>query len=174
VGEASAGETGSQGLRAPQVPSARRVLVPIDFSELEFAVRAIPWAHALAGRGGCVVLVHVVDPATPPNPLYAHYRPGHTPSDEQRRSAKDELLERLRGLAPPDASRAGVTTEVEAIEHAKVAEGIREVAERREVDAICIASHCRGAVGRTILGSIAEALLRAADTPLFIVPAPRD
>jgi nucleotide-binding universal stress UspA family protein len=172
VGEASAGETGSQRLRTAQVPAARRVLVPIDFTEL--AVRAIPWAYALAGRGGGVVLVHVVDPAKPPNPLYAHYQPGHTPSDEQRSSSRSEIVGRLRALAPPNASQVGITTEVEAVEHAKVAEGIRDAAERLRVDAICIASHCRGPIGRTILGSVTEALLRAADTPLFIVPDLRD
>jgi nucleotide-binding universal stress UspA family protein len=148
------------------------VFVPIDFSEL--AVHAIPWAYALAGRGGSVVLVHVVDAASPPNPLYAHYRPGSIPSDEERSGLHDELCGRLRALAPPNAAGEGITTEVEVVEHAKVAQGIREVAERLRIDAICLASHCRGAIGRTILGSVAEALLHAADTPLFIVPHPRD
>jgi nucleotide-binding universal stress UspA family protein len=148
------------------------VLVPIDFSEL--ALRAIPWAYALAGSGGTVVLVHVVDAASPPNPLYAHYRPGSIPSDEERSLSHDELCERLRALAPPKGEREGITTEVEAVEHEKVAEGIRDAAERLRVDAICLASHCRGTIGRTILGSIAEGLLHAAETPLFIIPHPRD
>jgi nucleotide-binding universal stress UspA family protein len=161
----------AQELRIPTLPPARRVLVPIDFTPL--AVHAIPWAYALAGPGGCVVLVHVVDPELPPNPLYAHYRPGHAHSDEERSRSDAELRERLGGLAPASAIRDGISTEVEVVAHAKVSGGVREVAQRLQIDAICIGSHCRGAMGRTVLGSITEALLRAADTPLFVVPAPR-
>jgi nucleotide-binding universal stress UspA family protein len=165
--------TGNEpGLRVPTLASSRRVLVPIDFSEL--AVHAIPWAYALAGSGGCVVLVHVVDPEGPPNPLYAHYRPGHAQSDEERSRSHDARCMRLRALVPANVSGDGNSTETAAVAHLKVADGIREAAERLRIDAICIASHCRGAVGRTILGSVAEALLRAADRPLFIVPHRRD
>jgi len=161
-----------QDLRIPTLPPARRVLVPIDFSEL--AVLAIPWAYALAGSGGCVVLVHVVDPESPPNPLYAHYRPGHAQTDEERTRSHAELCGRLRALAPASAKRDGIATEVEAVENAKVVEGLHDAAERLRIDAICIASHHRGPVGRAILGSVAEELLRAADRPLFIVPHRRD
>ncbi len=164
-------EPGGQDLQIRTLPPARRVLVPIDFSAL--SVRAIPWAYALAGAGGSVVLVHVVDPESPPNPLYAHYEPGHARSDEERGRVYDELRERLRGLAPAEATGDRITTEVEVVEHAKVSGGVRAVAQRLRIDAICIGSHCRGSVGRTILGSIAEALLRAADTPLFVVPEAR-
>jgi nucleotide-binding universal stress UspA family protein len=169
---AGKGPEDEPGLPVPTLSTARRLLVPIDFSEL--SVHAIPWAYALAGSGGSVVLVHVVDPVGPPNPLYAHYRPGHAQSDEERSRSHDALCKRLLALAPASATRDGISTEVEAVEDSKVAEGLREVAERLRIDAICIASHCRGPVGRTILGSVAEALLRTADRPLFIVPHRRD
>jgi len=172
AGRGPARQPDQQDLRIPTLPRSRRVLVPIDFTEL--AVLAIPWAYALAGSGGCVVLVHVVDPESPPNPLYAHYRPGHAQTDEERSRSHAELLRRLRALAPASAERDGIATEVEALDDAKVAEALREAAERLRVDAICIASHCRGPVGRTILGSVAEDLLRDADRPLFVVPHRRD
>lgn len=171
MGDGRAAQAASQERSIPTVPAARRVLVPIDFSDR--AAHAIPWAYALAGPGGAVVLLHVADPATPPNPLYAHYEPGHAASEEERRVQRAGLLERLRQLAPSGAAGAGVATEVEVVEDADVAAGIRDAAQRLRIDAICVASHCRGPLVRTLLGSIAESLLHPAAIPVFVVPVRR-
>jgi len=172
LGEGRKGKSSAKARPVATVPLSRRVLLATDFSDL--AACAVPWAYALAGPGGAVVLVHVHDPDSPPNPLYAHYEPGHTASQAERDERLAEIRDRLHALAPGGALSKGVATEVEVVENEKVVEGIREAAERRRVDAICLASHCRGRVGRTILGSTAEALLRDADTPVFIIPGPQD
>ena len=63
------------------VAELRRVLVPTDFSEA--GLTAIPYAYAVTARGGTVHLLHVVEPVTAPNPLYAHYVPGRMPTPGQ-------------------------------------------------------------------------------------------
>jgi nucleotide-binding universal stress UspA family protein len=156
---------------APAIPDARRVLAPTDFSP--HAERAVSWAYALAGPGGTVVLLHVLERAPTPNPLYAHYERGHPESPEERRAREPELRDRLRALAPPGAAQRGVATEVEVAEGADVADCILDAARRLRCDAICIASRGRGALARKLLGSDAEAVLRAAGIPVFLIPSPR-
>lgn len=165
-------KAGSPRRRIAPVASGRRVLVATDFSAL--AARALPWAYALAGPGGAVVLVHVIESETHPNPLYAHYEPGPAASRDEREERRADVRERLRALAQVGADVAGVATELEVVENPQAADGIREAALRCRADAICLASRRRGRVGRALLGSVAEALLRDADFPLFIVPEPRD
>ena len=46
---------------------------------------------------------------------------------------------------------------------------IRQVAEERQVGLIVIASHGRGWLGRFVLGSVAESVLREGDTPVLLV-----
>jgi nucleotide-binding universal stress UspA family protein len=153
------------------LPELHRVLVPTDFSELSLA--AVPFAYALVARAGCVHLLHVVEVSGQPNPLYAHYRPGRTPTSEERAAQEAALRERLAALAPAAARAKRVSTEIELVESTTVAECIEETARRRRVDAICMASHGRSGVGRALFGSVAEAVLRGSGRPVLIVPAPR-
>jgi nucleotide-binding universal stress UspA family protein len=157
---------------APVIPDARRVLAPTDFSAN--AERAVAWAYALAGPGGTVVLLHVLERAATPNPLYAHYERGPAEPPEERRVRETEIRERLRALAPAGAAHRGVATEVEVAESVDVAECVIGAAKRLRCDAICIASRGRGAIARKLLGSVAEAVLRGAGIPVFLVPSPRE
>jgi nucleotide-binding universal stress UspA family protein len=161
----------SDRARSDTTPELRRVLVAIDFSET--AAAAVPFAYALAGRGGSVILVHVIEPMTAPNPLYAHYSPGRAPTAKERKAQEAELRERLRDLAPADAEARGVATEVDVVSGREVASCILEAAARHRADAICISSHGRSGLSRTWLGSVAEDLLRRAPRPTLIVPSPR-
>jgi nucleotide-binding universal stress UspA family protein len=172
VGAERAREARPKQACPPAIPAVRRVLVATDLSE--FADRAVPWAYALAGSGGAVVLLHVIEPVTTPNPLYAHYTPGHAPTAEQRAAQQAAIRERLRALAPAGAAEQGVATEVEVVEGAGVAECVQRAAERLRVDAICIASHGRSGLARTLLGSVSQEILSGARLPTFVVPAPRE
>jgi nucleotide-binding universal stress UspA family protein len=165
------GQTRARHARAAALPELRRVLAPVDFSEISTA--AVPFACALAGPEGTVTLLYVIEPVTTPNPLYAHYSPGPRPTPEER----EELAARLRGqlaaLAPRPAAGRGPRVEVELAEGQQVADCILAVADRLAADAICIASHGRGGLARTLLGSVAKRVLSGARRPVLIVPAKR-
>jgi nucleotide-binding universal stress UspA family protein len=168
---AGSGTSEARASAPGKVPELRRVLVPTDFSELSLA--AVPFAYALAAPGGSVHLLHVVEVSEQPNPLYAHYRPGRTPTPDERAAQEAELRERLRALVPGGARAKNVSTEIELAESTEVAECIAEAAERLHVDAICIATHGRSGLGRALFGSVAKAVLRSSRRPILIVPAQR-
>jgi nucleotide-binding universal stress UspA family protein len=149
------------------IAELRRVLAPTDFSDAGSA--AIPYAYAVVARGGTLHLLHVVEPVTTPNPLYAHYKPGKIPTPEERARQEAELRARLEALVPPAAQARGVRTSVELVEGREVAERICEAGERLDVDAICIGSHGRTGLARTLLGSVAEEVLRCTRRPVLLV-----
>jgi len=151
------------------VAKLERVLVTTDFSEL--ASLAIPFAYAIVAPGGTVHLLHVVEPVTRPNPLYAHYRPGQAPTPAEREAQLAELRQRLAALVPAGARERGIATACELAEGLDVADEVRAVAERIGADALCMASHGRTGLARTLLGSVANDVLKRAQRPLLLVPS---
>jgi nucleotide-binding universal stress UspA family protein len=149
---------------APGLPTLRTVLAVTDFSELGNA--AIRHAYALVkGRAGVVELAHVHERPLP-SPAYAYEVPEWRLSDLERAS----LVKNLRALVPPDA--AGVTTHVSVIDGGRAAEAIVQASERLDVDAICLASHGRGGLARTVLGSVASEVVHRARRPVLVVRKP--
>jgi nucleotide-binding universal stress UspA family protein len=158
---AASGAT-SGGVRVPS-----RILVPLDLSELSFA--AVPYAYGIAPTGGVVHLLHVMEPSHRPNPLYAHYTPGRTPSREERERQEAEIRATLAARAPADAGRRGIRTEVEVVEAEEVADAICAAAERLDADVVLIGSHGRGGISRALLGSVAQGVLRCTRRPVLMV-----
>lgn len=152
------------------IPAVHTVLAPTDFSEL--ANHAIPHAYSVVDDGGTVHLVHVVEVTEPlktPNPLYAHYVPGRTPTPEEKRRQHAELAERLRELAPADAGARSIRTEVHVAEADDVATAIVEKAEQVDASLVCIGTHGRSALIKAFLGSVASAVLADSARPVLLV-----
>jgi len=151
---------------APGLPSLRTILAVTDFSELGNA--AIPHAYALLrGRTGVVELAFVHERPLP-NPAYAYEVPEWRLSDLERAS----LVKNLRALVPQEAAGLGVTTHVSVIDGGRAAEAIVQASERLDVDAICLASHGRSGLARTMLGSVASEVVHRARRPVLVVRKP--
>ena len=152
------------------IPRYRKLLVTTDFSPLGNA--AIPHAYAiLAGRGGTIILWHVIDVSGVPDPLYARYAPRNAPPGQQQPGLLQALFSSLEALVPEEARAEGmVTTEVRVVETpGPVHEAICQEATALEVDLIVMASHGHSGMARLFLGSVAEHVLRSADRPVLIV-----
>ena len=133
---------------APEhVPRFRIALVATDLSD--FANRAVPYAYGIVGEAGEVHVVHVID------------------EDEDHDVAG--LTTRLAALAPQGAGAATVTHVVPGDDPAK---SIGETAERIGADVVCIASHGRSGLGRALMGSVADELLRACRRPVLVLRPP--
>jgi nucleotide-binding universal stress UspA family protein len=146
-----------------EVPSIHSVLAVTDFSELGNA--AIPHAYSLLrGRGGVVELCYVHERPLPV-PEFPYGNPEWRLSDVERAS----LVKDLRRFIPNDAASLGITTHVSVVDGGKPAEAIVQASERLDVDAICLASHGRGGLGRAVLGSVATDVIHRARRPVFVV-----
>jgi nucleotide-binding universal stress UspA family protein len=152
-----------RGAAAAEIPTVRTVLAVTDFSELGNA--AIPHAYGLLrGRGGVVELCTVHERALP-SPAYAYEVPAWQLSDLERAA----IVKDLRALVPPEAASLGVATHLSVVDGGKAAEAIVQASERLDVDAICLGSHGRGGLARTVLGSVAAEVVHRARRPVLVV-----
>ncbi len=150
----------------PEVSGKERVMLPVktilqptDFSPL--SGHALEAACALArDYGARLVLLHV----QPPEVVYSD---GFILLPESSLVRK-ELEEQLRGVEVPDP-----TIRVErVVEEGDPAATIVRVAEAAGADLIVLGTHGRTGVGRLLMGSVAEAVLRRAACPVLTVKAP--
>lgn len=89
------------------------------------------------------------------------------PSDVYTRALEQEAESALEWVARP---LAGVRSSSRAIAHTSVARGLASVANEERALAIVVGSCHRGALGRIVLGSVGERLLRSAPCPVAVAP----
>jgi nucleotide-binding universal stress UspA family protein len=137
-------------------PAVGKVLVALDGSALaEQALGpALELARLLEAR---CALLRVVEPNHAPTRPTG--RPVATPEAEAR-----AYLERLAGR--PREEGAAVEVQVAAARNA--AEAILEQARAQGCDLIALATHGRGGLGRLLLGSVADKVVRAASVPVLV------
>jgi nucleotide-binding universal stress UspA family protein len=139
----------------PETPHFRRVLVPTDLSAL--SNRAAAYAYAAAEPGAEVCLMHVLSPSP-------------AGRGRQRRLAAKQQLEKL---VAGSAARRGIATTFELAVDRSVAGCICATAERLNVDLICISSHGRSGLAKTLAGSVATRVLTDSRRPLLVIRPPR-
>ena len=142
-------------------PRYRNVLVPLDGSP--FAEDIIPFVTDIAAPlGMSVILLRVVPPAIPEAPLMEprvlmKYMEGKiAEARDYLATIGDDL--RCRGVRAQSRVRCGFPA-------AEIVAGGRETG----ADLIAMTTHGRTGFKRLIYGSIAEAVLREADSPVLLV-----
>jgi len=138
---------------------AHRILVPIDFSPYSDAALAL--ATSLARDGdGTLVLAHVeVIPLSAAGGEFMYAIP---------EPPTEELLDKLEHVVPPD-SHIPVERRLLA---GDPADAIIRLAESENIDLIVMGTHGRRGLRRLLMGSVAEAVVRAAPCPVLTVKQP--
>ncbi|MGA8786019.1 MAG: universal stress protein [Polaromonas sp.] len=148
----------------------KRILVPVDGSET--SNKALVTALQLAkDAGGRVQLIHVVEELA--------YLSGY----EQFGGYSDDLFKVMRengtkvlddGLAIAQA--AGVEAEKILFDDfgGRLAELVADAAKQWNADLIVVGTHGRRGVGRVLLGSGAEQIIRLAPVPILVVRSSED
>ena len=149
----------------------KKILVPLDGSELAECV--LPHVEAIAK--GCavkdVVLVRVVEPAMlafggadEDNFINAEM---WTRIESEHKAAAQKYLDQL--VSQLNLAKDNVRTEVL---YGGPADSIANYATENKVDLIAIATHGRSGIGRWVIGSVADRILRSAGVPVLMVRAP--
>lgn len=142
----------------------QHLLVPTDFST--HADVALSHALSLASRFGATLhLLHVVN-----DPGAGWYGLGNAEVqiDRLRSEAEAEARERLQGLARASEEAEVRTTVVQRV-HLDVADAIAEYVDGHGIDLVAMGTHGRQGLGRLVLGSVANALIRRASCPVMTV-----
>jgi nucleotide-binding universal stress UspA family protein len=141
----------------------KQILVAIDFSEP--SALALEYAQTLARRfGATLVVVHVVEE---PFPVASGFSPHDIAAYRMR------LVEQAkRKLVRAVATIAGVGIVAEVLV-GTTARGIVEAAAAHDIDLIVMGTRGHGAAAATLMGSVAECVVRSADCPVMTVHDPR-
>jgi nucleotide-binding universal stress UspA family protein len=136
-----------------------KILVPLDGSPL--AEMILPRATELAGSTSAkVVLLRAVE---------ARSFPGVDPTEAQIKVVKEG--EEYLGQVADRLQAAGVKDVEVSVWYGPPAYAIVEAARLYKADLIAMTTHGRSGLGRMILGSVAESVLRGTTTPILLVRA---
>lgn len=136
-----------------------RILVPLDGSAL--AESAIATAVEMVRPGpATLVLVRAAE---------AHPFPGADPTEAQVKVVQ-EAETYLAGVTERLKKQALVNVET-SVWYGPAAAAIVDAARARKADLIVMTTHGRGGLGRVILGSVAESVLRGTTTPILLLRA---
>lgn len=142
--------------------SIRRILVPVDFSLV--SLHALSFATRQARESGAeILLLHVLDPILTQREFL-------TPKMRTLKAeARREIRQRLTSLAKRRVTGDKVRAESWILDGEPGAV-INEAADKGGCDLIIMGSVGRKGIGRFLLGSVAETVLREATCPVTIVP----
>ena len=141
----------------------RHVLIPLDGSP---AARAIlePIVELLGTEGVTYTLARVL---VAQRPVPSTYLP-HVAEDNRRaaeaRVEAEELLATRRG----ELESRGAAVNTRVLEHPSAAQGILELSEELGADLIAMTTEGRGGVGRLLVGSVADKVIRGSPVPVLV------
>ena len=137
-----------------------KILVPLDGSAL--AESAIAKAVEVAGdRSVTLMLLRAAE---------AHTLPGADPTE-----AQVEVVREAEGSLAAGAARLtekGMRGGQPSVWYGPAPPAIVDAARLRKADLIVMSTHGRSGLGRLILGSVAESVLRGTTTPILLLRAP--
>jgi nucleotide-binding universal stress UspA family protein len=137
-----------------------KILIPLDGSSL--AESAIAKALEVAGpRDTTLMLVRAAE---------AHTLPGLDPTEAQVEVVRE--AEEYLGTVAARLKEQGVSKVETSVWYGPAAPAIVDAARLRKADLIVMSTHGRSGLGRLILGSVAESVLRGTTTPILLLRAP--
>jgi nucleotide-binding universal stress UspA family protein len=148
----------------------KKIMVPLDGSELAECV--LPHLEAIAK--GCkspeVIVVRTVEPLSVP---YGREVAQFTSLEEVKAFETHQKVDAEKYLKKVIArlEKNGVNARAEVI-FGKAGESLGDYVAKNDVDLVIIATHGRSGVSRWVWGSVADRLLRSVCVPVLMVRAP--
>lgn len=140
--------------------TARRLLVPVDFSDS--SLRALRHAASLAAdSGGSLTIVHVVAAD------YGWLEIGREEYRELDKSLQNQAVKELRALAGANVPK-DVPTDLE-VRIGRPADEIVAAAIEAKSDLIILSTQGRTGLDRYLIGSVAERVARIAPCPVYLM-----
>jgi nucleotide-binding universal stress UspA family protein len=149
-----------------------KIMVPLDGSQLAECVLPHVEAVTIGCKIATVVFVRVIDPGTVSASLPAQGKLGS--QEKSRRQLEEERKKNAEAYLKKIIDSMNIENAVlnyEVLE-GRVAETLADWAEKNNADLIVIASHGRSGIGRWVMGSVADRIMRSVCIPVMMIRAP--
>ena len=144
-------------------PAFEKLLVPLDGSEV--AAGVLPFVEDVAKRfGASLVLYHAV----PPISAYPGFETVNPQLDGKVLQEMQQQAKELLSSAARDIEGRGLHATV-AVSIDLAVDGILRAAKETGADLIAIGTHGRSGLGRMVMGSVANAVMRRSTLPCLLV-----
>src|SRR5262245_35526139 len=140
----------------------KRALIPLDGSMIAESI--VPFVLQIAGPLDMEVTLFRVVVPTPPIAMENH-RDISTDQGDKRGIDAEEYLAAIAGELRAKGLRVDTRVRVGDDAVAEILAAARDVG----ADLIAMTTHGRGGLGRLLFGSVAEAVLRQAEVPVFLM-----
>lgn len=143
----------------------KRILVPVDGSQT--SRKALLTALQMAKEsGGCVRIVHLLD-----SNAYLSGSGGYLNYPSDLSAAMSNIGRKVLEEAANVAKDAGVQAETRLFESfdGRLPDVVSDDATQWKADLVVVGSHGRRGIGRLLLGSGAEQILRQAPVPVLVI-----
>jgi len=148
----------------------KKIMVPLDGSELAECVFPHVGTIAKGGKPAKVIVVQVVEPLSIP---YGREVAQLTSVEQVKAFETHRKAEAEKYLKKVVArlKKTGVNARAEII-YGKASEALSDYAVKNKIDLVIIATHGRSGVSRWLLGSVADRIVHSSHVPVLMVRAP--
>ncbi len=148
----------------------QKILVPLDGSDL--AETVLPHVAAIVSESkvNTITFIRIIEPIYPPGDEAALTLFFTEDNLEKMQSAQQADAEEYLKSVLDRLTFADVSLKTEVI-HGKAAESLADYAAHNDISLIVVATHGRSGVGRWVMGSVAERILRSSCVPVLMLRA---
>ncbi len=140
-----------------------RILVPLDGTPQ--SEHALPYAQALATTETTIVLLEVLPEPEPERGLLGNVTKSAAVVGQRRAQDATAALETIASRVRMESPGAEVSVAVTA----GSADQILRVAHAQWIDLIVMATFSRNPIGRLVLGSVTDRIVKSADIPVLVI-----
>ncbi|MEJ2541282.1 MAG: universal stress protein [Gemmatimonadota bacterium] len=153
-----------KGEPAPEDPSIRQVVVPLDGSEFSESILDLAVGFARTFDAEVNLLRVVAYPVEIASPYLPHTVQMNQAVVEQAKEAAEEELDRVaEGLGSE-----GLVVNTRVVVDSQAGHAICAESQDLKADLVVMATHGRGGLKRTLLGSTADKVIRSAHVPVLV------
>jgi len=157
------GDSSDEGVDLKTRPGLRRILVPLDGSEIAGAI--MPWVSRLAGLYGVpVTLTSVVVPLPG---IRSSYLPHAAEAEAHHAAEQTHLKEYLSGIAEQLGDQ-GIDVDTRILTGGGAADEILALASGAGADLVALSTHGHGGVTRMVVGSVADKVIRGSESHVLV------
>lgn len=143
----------------------KKILVPTDFSQA--SREALRYACTLAGTlNASICLLHAIENEY----LAGGYMEYYAPPPEYFEQVEREARKNLEGMLTPEEQAQYKATLVQRT-GSPAREVLNYIREQGDIDLVVMSTHGRGGVGRLMMGSVTDKVVRSAPCPVLTIRA---
>jgi nucleotide-binding universal stress UspA family protein len=140
-----------------------KILIPTDFSKLSLV--AVNYALAFGETiNATIVLIHIIDTATPPRARLGSRRIG----EAIKKSAEDNMHQLIESIKKSSAATLEISGRIHFGQ--SINETLKEFAIQNDIDIIFVGTKGASGVKKMVLGSNAAAIIESSSVPVITVP----